>query len=70
MGMGEHFGCQTKQVIFDRNTNFMFYENEGTEKSLTYFCPEQVSRRAKIRKSFSIVLYHFCFNDKLKKIFA
>ncbi len=37
MGIGRCIGCQTKQVIFDRITNAMFYENEGTEKSLTYF---------------------------------
>ena len=27
----------TEQLIFDRTNDNMFYENEGTEKSLTYF---------------------------------
>ena len=48
----------------------MFDDDEGTEKSLTYFCPEQIKGRAKIRKSFSMVDFHFCFIDKMKKIFA
>ena len=41
----------------------MFYENVGTEKSLTYFCPEQILRGAKIRKSFSmgIVFFYYLF---------
>ena len=34
---GNHKGCQTEQLIFDKNANVMIYENEGTEKSLTYF---------------------------------
>jgi len=36
----ERIGCQTEQLIFDKITRIMFYENGGTEKSLTYFCPE------------------------------
>ena len=30
-------GCQTEQLIFDKTVNVMFYEYEGTVKSLTYF---------------------------------
>jgi hypothetical protein len=34
---GKSIGCQTEQLIFDKIDNIMLYENEGTEKSLTYF---------------------------------
>lgn len=37
------------------------YENDVTEKSLTYFCPEQILRGAKIRKSFSLDGLSFLF---------
>ena len=33
----ERISCQTKQLIFVRTKNVMFYENGDTEKSLTYF---------------------------------
>ncbi len=38
----ERIGCQTKQLIFDKTENVMLSENEGTEKSLTYFWPEPI----------------------------
>ncbi len=51
----ERIGCQTEQVIIDKTAEVMFYEKESTVKSLTYFFPEQLKGRAKIRKSFSMV---------------
>ena len=33
----KRISCPTEQVIFDKITNVMFYDDEGTEKSLTYF---------------------------------
>jgi hypothetical protein len=34
---GNHIGCQTEQLILDKNEHIMFSEKEGTEKSLIYF---------------------------------
>ncbi len=50
----------------------MFYENEGRGKKSYLFLSGTDIEATKIRKSFSIVagVRIFCFNDKLKKIFA
>ncbi len=33
----KRIGCQTEQVIFVKTNNVMFDDDEGIEKSLTYF---------------------------------
>jgi hypothetical protein len=47
----------------------MFYENEGTEKSLTYFSGTEI-RRCKNKEVFFNGRLSFCFNEKMQKIFA
>ena len=51
----------TEQLIFDRTNDNMFYENEGTEKSLTYFWPEQIKGKYQNKEVFFVVVLSFCF---------